>query len=352
MLELPSRAHLRIISSGICCSVGFNGPAARVAIRSGLDRFHASHFVDNLAQPLTVADVPLGDVRGPRRLGMMCEMVLSECLASTRGVDPAATVLFLLLPELDRPGYNGASEAACLSASRGMVNAPFHPESRIWHSGRAGVGEALRSAKRLLLDRRVRHVLIVGVDSYLTPQTINHFLAHGRLFSTGVSQGFIPGEGAAALLMDLAGPYTPGLHVLGIGTAEEPARPEGEGPMRGTGRTRAIRDALAESGHRMSDLGFQMADLNGEPFYSHELALATTRTFDRKIEAFPLLCLAESLGETGAAAGPLSLAYLVDVMKQGHTPGTRAILHFANDDGRRTSLIVEHQPGLPAPPSG
>ncbi len=359
MLDSSPSPALRILSSGMCCSVGFSGPAARVAIRARLDRFQTSHFLDARAEPLVVADVPFGDLRGSERLAAMCAEVVAECLAGAPGdVSPAATALFLLMSEPDRPGHNPAWEGACLAACRRPT---FHPESRLFRTGRAGIGEALRAAGSLLAGRPplpgdpaqpsvpVRHVLVAGVDSYLHGHTINHFLSAGRLLGSAASDGFIPGEGAGALLLQQAGPAAPGLHILGIGTADEPARPDNDEPARATGRTQAIRGALAESGLRMSDLHFQVADLNGEPFFTHELAMATTRVFDRKLDSFPLLCLAESLGDTGAAAGPLSLAYLLGAMERGHTPGARAILHFANDDGRRASLVVEDRRTPPAP---
>jgi 3-oxoacyl-[acyl-carrier-protein] synthase-1 len=280
----------------------------------------------------------------------MCEVVLRECLSAARGLDPARTALFLLVSERDRPGYTDAWGQACLAAARGVVGAQLHPDPQIVSAGRPGLGEAMRAARQILREGRARHAVIAGVDSYLNTHTVNHFLARGRLLASDVSDGFIPGEGAAALLLELSEPDAPGLHVLGIGTAEEPARVDNDEPARGVGRARAIREALAESGHRMSELHFQMADLSGESFYFNELAAATARAFDRKIASFPLLCLAESVGEIGAAIGPLSLAYLADALARGHAPGTRGIVHLAGDDGRRASLVVQHRPGPPARP--
>lgn len=328
----------------MCCAVGFTARAARAAIRAGLDRFAESEFLDDRGEPVIVARLPLGASGpwGPRRIAALLESALAECVEASTAVDPASTALLLLVAERGRPGYSDAWAAACLRACEELVGGPFHVASRVLPLGRAGLGAALREAHALLLARRARHVVVAGADSYLDAHTMNHFLRRGRILSTGRSDGFIPGEGAGALLVELAAPGRPGLHVLGEGSAMEPAHIDSDLPMRGVGLTSAIRAALAAGGLAMSDMHFLMSDLSGESFYFKEAALASTRALDRKVDELPTLHLADNIGETGAAVGPLSLAYLAGAMAQGHAPGTRALLHLAGDGGARAAVIVEH----------
>lgn len=333
---------LRVAGSGMCCAVGFTARAARAAIRAGLDRFRESDFQDERGSPVVVASLPIGDVWGPRRLATMFESAFSQCIQGVDGFDPASTALLLLVPEAGRPGSYDSWGKACFKACEEKIGRALHPSSRLLPTGRAGVAPALQEARSLLAERQVRRVIVGGVDSYLNAQAINYFLRRERLLASGASDGFIPGEGAGAVLVELSPREGPGLLLLGAGVAVETATIDSDLPVRGSGLTTAIRGALTESGHRMSDLHFRVADVAGEPYYFKEAGLAITRAFDRRIETFPTVHITDSVGETGAAVGPLSIAYLADAMPRGHVPGTRALLHFAGDGGARAALVAEH----------
>lgn len=335
---------LRIAGSGMCCAVGFSAPAARAAIRAGLDRFRESAFVDERGRALVTASLPLGDVWGPRRLAMMFEAAFRECVEGAESVEAGATAVLLLTAEAGRPGAYATWPRACFEACAAAAGGTFHAASRALPLGRAGIAAALLEARALLAERQVKRVVVGGVDSYLNAHAMNHFLRRGRVLSTDSSSGFIPGEGAGALLVELAPRTEAGLFVVGVGVAEETATVDNDLPVRAQGLTRAIRGALSESGYRMSELHFRVSDIAGEPFYFNESGLALTRAFDRRVPEFPLFHITDSVGETGAAIGPLSLAHLAGAMPRGHAPGTRALFHLAGDGGARAGVVVEYLP--------
>lgn len=333
---------LVVARCGMCCAVGFSARAARAAIRAGIDAFEESEFDDERGAPVVVARLPLGNVWGPRRLAIMFEAALTECVGAERTLDPAETALLLLIAEHGRPGYTESWVAACFNACRAVSKTPFHPESRAQPLGRAGLAIALAEAHALLSTRRVRRVIVAGVDTYLNAYTMNHYIREGRLLSRGTSDGFIPGEGAGVLLVELATPGRRGLHVIGTGTAEVPEDQIDDLPARATALTRAVRTALSASGCKMEDLDFRMTDLSGESARFREAAIADTRLLDHRSRPFPIMHLTDSIGETGAAVGPLSLAYLADAMGRGHVPGPVGLAHFANDSGARAAVILKY----------
>jgi 3-oxoacyl-[acyl-carrier-protein] synthase-1 len=326
----------------MCCAVGWTAPAARAAIRAGLDRFSESEFFDARGEPIVVARLPIGDVWGPRRLAMMFEAAVAEAATSVDRLDPAATALILMVAESGRPGTSDAWSLECLRACQARFGASFHESSGILPLGRAGIAQALRQAHHLLESGDVRHAIVAGIDSYLNAHTINHFLRRGRLLASDASDGFIPGEGAGALVLASSAWAEAGLHVRGIGLADEAATIDGDVPSRASGLTAAIRGALSQSGYAMSELHFRMADIAGESFFFREAGNALARVLDRPLPHFPLLHITDAVGETGAAVGPLSIAFLSDAMARGHVPGTRALLHFSNDGSARAALVVEH----------
>lgn len=336
------KPRLRIASSGMCCAVGFSARAARAAIRARLNRFMESEFIDEQAEPLIVSRLPLGDLWGPPRIAKMFEAALTDCLEGVSGFKPQTAELLLLVAEQGRPGYQAAWQRACVAAYEKVSGAPLRDRAQVLPLGRAGLAAALRQAHVLLMDGHASHVVVAGVDSYLNAQAITHLLRERRLLTDTVSEGFIPGEGAGALVVELAPEGQGGLQVLGVGAAEESATLYNDEPVRASGLTRALREALDVSGYPLNELHFRMADLSGEPLYFREAALANTRLLDHRGGRFPLLHIADCIGETGAAVGPLSLAYLTDAMARGYAPGTRAVLHLSNDGGTRAAVVVEH----------
>lgn len=334
-----SGLDLRVLGTGMCCAVGWTAKAARAAIRAGLDRFGESEFHDARGEPVIVARLPIGDVWGARRLAMMFEAAVTEAASAVESLDPAKTALVLIVAEKGRPGYSDEWARDCFRACESRFARPFHPESRILPLGRAGIAHALRDARELLLTG-LKHVIIAGVDSYLNAHSMNHFLRRRRVLASDSDDGFIPGEGAGAFVLTTG--TGAGLHIRGLGIADEAATIDNDLPARASGLTTAMRAALGESGYGMSELDFRMADIAGESFFFREAGHAVTRAFDRPRPHFPLLHITDSVGETGAAIGPLSIAYLSDAMARGHVPGARALLHFQNDGSARAALVVEH----------
>jgi 3-oxoacyl-[acyl-carrier-protein] synthase-1 len=332
---------LVITGSGMCCPLGFDAPSTRAAIRAGLCHFEESDFLDARGQRVLVARVPLGDIWGPRRLATMFELALTECTASASDFDPALTALLLTVADRGRAGYSDSWAHACFNACSSVVGKPFHPESRVLPLGRAGIGPALTGAHTLLVKGYVKRVVVAGVDSYLNAHSINHFLRKVRILSVGASDGFVPGEGAGALLVELASAARPAsIRVLGVGVADEPATLDNDEPQLARGLAAAARQALSTSGYHANDMGFRLADLSGESFFFREAAIVSTRLLDHPTGRMPLLHLGDCVGETGAAVGPLSLAYLAGAMPRGHTPGALGLAHFASDGGARAALVV------------
>ena len=130
--------------------------------------------------------------------------------------------------------------------------------------------------------------------------------------------------------------------ITGAGVAREEATFEGPTPNRAVGLSKAIRQALACANIAPHLLQFRMNDLNGEQYFAKEAANAYTRIMADHSVLLPLLHIADCVGETGAAAGPLSLAYLSQIMGEADGPGKLGLLHFANDHGLRAACVAQY----------
>lgn len=337
-----SSAPLVMIGAGMCCAVGYHRAAASCALRAGLDHFQESEFMDSRNQPLKVARLPVGDLWGPKRLGYIVEQAVMDCARDAGNIYTKSTALILLAAEQGRPHTELIRYYETLETCKKHFRTEFHESSGVMPKGRAGLGAALSAAYRLLREQTVARVLLVGADSFLNAATINYFLQQRRLLSSDNTDGFIPGEGAGAVLLELGGTDTKGLHIAGMGRAMETAAINGDIPNRAQGLTQAIRAACTQAGVAPNALQFRMTDQNGEQFYIKEASNAYTRIMAEDGVGLPLMHIADCVGETGAAAGPLMLAYLHERMRSNkHSPGNLGLLHLANDDGNRTALVVK-----------
>jgi uncharacterized protein (TIGR02270 family) len=162
------------------------------------------------------------------------------------------------------------------------------------------------------------------------------------LKSDAVAKGLIPGEGAAfvALTLDASGQSL--AKILGIGLGREDASTtvqSGSHPS-GYGLEEAIRAALEDARVPESGLHFRVSDLNGESYGAYETMLASSRVYQTRRERFPLRLAAASVGETGAAAGALSIVLAAMAIRLGYAGGTVGICEASSDESYRGACIV------------
>jgi 3-oxoacyl-[acyl-carrier-protein] synthase-1 len=220
-----------------------------------------------------------------------------------------------------------------------LADVSFAASSAVVPHGRVSVGVALLRARELIYQANAPAVLIVGVDSLLNWPALKHLEAQSRLLTQGNSNGFLPGDAAAAILVSRP-TAVPRLSIHGLGFASEPATVETEEPLRGDGMASAMKAALADAGCEMHHIDFRIADLSGEQYYFKEAALALARVLRVRKEEIDLWHPAESIGETGSAIGPTLLAVADAAIRKGYAPGSNILLHLANDAGQRAAIVA------------
>lgn len=333
---------LQIITTGMCCAVGYNTEAACAAMRAGMDHFRETLFTDYQGNLIIGAELYGIQHWGVSRMAWMFQQVLLECMDKNQHLIPKETCLILITPELDRPdNYAEWSQDIFQMCTQ---QHGFHGSSCALSLGKIGIIPALAYANQQLLNSDINQVLIVGVDSFFTSSTISHYLNTQRLLTTDNEDGFIPGEAAGAIVVTLPNRQKSGLIINGMGQAEEPAHIlQDNYPNRANGLFQAICAANADCGSPLTNTLFHMSAIGNESFYFKEIELAISRSLEHKVADYPHIMLSSSLGEVGAASGPLILAYLSSVMRRSDGPGHKGLIHFSDDSGRRAAARVEWQ---------
>ncbi len=334
------RPSLRVVASGMCCALGYHGDAVSCALRAGMDHFQESQFVTGGGERVRVARLPEEDLWGAERLAQWARLAVQDCLAGMREFGSEEVPLLLLTLEAERPHGLEHEQFDTALAAQEAIGLHFHDESRIVAAGRAGFGQALLQAAAIISAGMAERVLLVGVDSLLNAATINHYLSDERLLTEDVSDGFLPGEGAAALLLEASNTATSGLHIAGVGRGEEPGRPDGSVPSLSTGLSDAIRGAFKQAGIDANALDFRLSDQNGEAFFAKDAANALTRSSVPGGTAPMTLTTADCTGEIGAATGPLMTALMHRAMPRDDGPGRCGLIHLANDHGERAAIVL------------
>lgn len=331
-----------ITAVGMVTGVGLNAPASCAAIRCAIDNFQETRFMDDGGEWIMGCSVPLEQPwRGKTKLIKMAVLAIRECLAQCPQLKPEATPMMLCLPETDRPGRVFEDDSAFFHDLQQELGMQFHAKSRVIALGRVSVGVALQHARGLIHTGVARHVLLVGTDSLLVGATLAAFMEREYVLTSNNSDGFIPGEAGAAVVVEpLYRQAEPQLVCYGLGFGVETAHVDSGEPLRAEGLTTAIKAALQEARCEMHDLDFRITDISGKQYYFREATLALGRILRVRKAEFDIWHPADCVGETGATVGFIALGVIKAACEKRYSKGHNVLVHAGSDDGKRIAAIV------------
>lgn len=331
---------IAILSTGIVSSVGMSTAMTCAALRANVANPSESPFVGVDGEWLMNHCVPLDQPwSGLARLANMAALVIEECLMEVARTEWRRIPLLLCIAESTRPGRIEAIEETLKPATCELLGEHFSAQSLVIPHGRVGVGVALLHARKLLADTDVPGVLIVGSDSLIRWPTLKVLEKQNRLLNGTNSNGFLPGEAAAALYVGRSSGQS-GAQIRGLGFSMEAANIESEEPLRAAGLTHAVRIALDDAGCELHDMDLRITDISGEQYYFKEAALVLSRLLRKRKTEFDLWHPAECIGETGSAIGPLMLAVAAVAFDKGYAAGPGILVHGSNDAGQRMAIVL------------
>jgi len=340
-----------ILASGMVTAVGLNAPASCAAIRCAIDNFTETRFMDKGGEWIMGAQVPLEQPwRGLPKLVHMVVPAINECrewLSTVETNMPATDVpLLLCVAEKERPGRLEGLDDELFEEIQRHMKLRFHPRSTVIPKGRVAGALAMELARRLIYEENVPYCIIAGTDTFLVAQTLAAYEEKSRLLTSENSNGFIPGEAGAAILVGRPrNNGQPELLCLGIGHGTEKATIDSEEPLRGDGLVQAFKSAFAEAGCIINDLDFRITDSNGEQYWFKEATLALDRILRKRQELFEIWHPVDCLGEVGASIVPCALAIALRSMQREYAFGHGPLCHFGSDGTERMALVLTQTAG-------
>lgn len=354
VVRLPADRPVFVAAAGAQCSVGLTLPAVEAAVGGHLNAFALEPRIRSAraGAPFTCAWL---ETFGPRddartRMRAMAAAAAAEVGRATRdGAVRDVPIPVLLAVPAPRPGLDVA-DASRLAAEivRALPVRPDGDRCLLQPHGHAGLFPLLANAWDWLAAGVGDAVLVGGVESYRDGDVLRWLDAAGRVRAGDEPLGWIPGEGAAFLVLANA----EGLARLGIerplavlervGVALEP-RPWYTGvPTWAEGLTGALRAAFegeaAESppvaGPVTMPAGAPAAvycDLNGDGWRADEWGYSYLRTAEHVAEPLVLHHPADCWGDVGAASGALLVALAAGRLARGVAGAPRAVVWAASD---------------------
>ncbi|MDA7418773.1 hypothetical protein PGB34_20560 [Xenophilus arseniciresistens] len=333
---------LSIHKTGLVTSVGLSAPASCAAFRAKISNPSQTHFIDSRGEWIMAHAVPLEQPwRGLTKLSRMAAMAIGEVLEDVPTEQWRHIPLLLCVAEPQRPGRLRGVDDELFERVEKELDAHFSPLSAIVPHGRVSVAVALEQARRLMQAQGVPQVVVAAADSLLHGATLSHYERADRLLTPVNSNGFMPGEGAGALLLGAPVGQAGEMLCTGIGFGVERAHIDSEEPLRAEGLVQAVRQALADAGCQMQHIDYRITDVSGEQYYFKEAALALSRILRVRKEEFDIWHPAESMGESGAAVGCAIVAEACAAARKRYARGPNVLLHMANDAGQRAALCVQ-----------
>jgi len=335
---------IAVSACGMVTPLGFNAAASLAALRAGVSAVRALPWPDPASgEPLRGAKIDLPQWSEElRTLADMAAAAIDQCLAGFDAAQRAAIPILLGVSAGRRPGRDAALTETLHSEIASRLGHPLHPASVLYAADQTGCVHALVRAERLIAEGAARHAVVCGVDSYLRQGTLDAYAERWRLMTAANSNGFFPGEAAAAVLVgdanELSGDR---LLIAGLGLANEPATIEGTEPLQAIGLTAATKQALANARISMSDVAYRLTDLSGEHYKFKEAAFVALRLDRGERESeLDVWHPIEYLGEIGAAIVPCLLAWALHAAQHGYEPGLWALCHVGSDAGERAALVL------------
>lgn len=344
-----------VVGVGMMTPVGLTTGETAASVRSATMLFAETPIRDHRFEPFTLAEViedGLPDLvkevaEGPgltsreARMLRLATMPIRECLKPLKGGTPAPG-LVLALPETQTTiPLDGRKFLQLLAQQTG--NAFNLKQCDAPHIGRAGGVAAIGQAAETIRQHKARFMLAGGVDTYRDLYVLGTLDTERRVKSAIHLDGFIPGEGAAFVL--LAHPdaarergLTPLAGISPVYQGMESGHLYSKEPYRGDGLAMAV-EKLAASGTAGAPIAEVYSSMNGESHWGKEWGVSFIRNKAAFLPDHVSHHPADCLGDTGAAAGPIMLGLAVHGLHHLYHRGP-CLVYCSSDRGQRAVLAA------------
>lgn len=336
-------------------AVGLDAQQTAASVRAGIARFEETSIQDKRFEPFVMAVLP-EDVLPPLKHEIENTAGLtSKQIRTLRLATSALKEATMSLPEIEKiPLYLGVAqqlpdhpepfEHGFFKQLSLQTDVAFNTaESFLLPHGRSAGLFALNEGMDAIFSGRHPYAIVGGIDTYVDLYLLGTLDMQERILGSHVMDGFIPGEGAAFLVittMDRA--RSDRLSPLALLTTVAEDHEEGhlysDKPYRGDGLANALAQLFQPSGIN-EPIKEVFTSMNGENHWAKEWGVAYIRnqsSFDPKHRFHHP---ADSIGDTGAASGVISINLATIGMKNNYLSNP-ILITCSSDYGERAAVGI------------
>jgi 3-oxoacyl-[acyl-carrier-protein] synthase-1 len=340
-----------ITATCVLCAGGRGSEQAWATTRAGVSRIGNSHVVDKNFDAIQMGLVPEAalpplpaeiDALGlPSRARRMLRLAAPVLQAVAAEAAESPLVVFTGLPQLN------PAEAPWLAAFHKLLgqfaDVPIDlAASRVVPTGRAAALMAIEAGIRALEQGPAQTVIVGGVDTFLDLRLLSQLDAEGRILGPRVMDGFIPGEGAAYLVLKPQSQATgagPPILALAATSMPDPGHRYGSEPAKGEGLAKTIELLRASLASPPPPVNTTFAGFNGESFDAKSWGVAHLRHTDFFTPTMSMQHPASSIGDTGAACGAIMSSLAATALTRGDRAGPALVWAASDRESRACALI-------------
>lgn len=333
--SVSNPTSVSIVGFAGCTSLGYSLEATLAAMAAGLSNFTSTVVPNEFGHPTPAALLIEGPVSRGQRLTELLHYSfedLKRLLPPNSSVRiPACIGIASDLTEEEQQTIKRA------------VREQWHEGPCTWYPyGRASAFAALSVAIDYIASGAESLVLVGGIDSLCAPSTILSLVRKSRVLSP-YSEGTVPGEAAVfALLARSEDPVVSPekslrLDAVVVDRAQTPF----------TNAEVISADALTHIFRRLriggaKRVGRVIGAHSGEGYFAREFAHAYLREVEIMPEPLSYQIIADSVGDVGAAAGMVGLAFGADQMTENASDSADRVLVYSESDmGEVGAAILE-----------
>jgi 3-oxoacyl-[acyl-carrier-protein] synthase-1 len=328
-----------IVGFAGCTSLGYSLGPTLVAMGAGLSNFSDTGLKNQFGTQVPAASLLDRDLPRGERLRVMASIALLELQEVMSAAGTQRVPLMLGVPsDLD------VDEQAVLQEEL-RKDAALSSETIWFPYGRASTFAALASAMRLIESGAHRVIAVGGIDSLCGLPMVRRLVQFGRILGPH-TEGTIPGEGAVFALLARSG--HPAIDPATAVQLEAVAQHRSPVPF--TKMDRVSGDGLATVFGAFRERGSMRVDRviaahSGEGYFGQSFAYAYLREIEVMPEPLEVDLIADCVGDVGAAAGTLGLAFAAyRMVTLPRADRGRALVYSESDTGELGAAIVDGTP--------
>lgn len=339
-----------ITATCVLCPAGRGSEQAWATTRAGVSRIGNSHVMDKNFDAIRMGLVPedalpplppeidaLGLPSRARRMLRLAAPVLKS-VAGEAGEGPQ--MVFTGLPQLN------PAEAPWLANFHRLLGqfsgVPINLEtSGVVPTGRAAGLMAMEAGMKALEQGQAASVIVGGVDTFFDLKLLAELDGEGRILGPQVMDGFIPGEGAAYLVLKPVAAVSEARPILALGASSmpDPGHRYGTEPAKGEGLAKTLELLRAMMGSQPPPVNTTFAGFNGENFDAKLWGVARLRHTDFFTPTMSMQHPASSIGDSGAASGAIMSSLAAIALARGDRTGPALVWAASDRESRACALI-------------